>query len=127
MAKSITTFLMFEGKAKQAMDFYQSLFPNSEIQQIDYAEDGTVRLATFILNGETFMCIDSSVHHAFTFTPSISMFVECDSIDELERLFHRLSEGGQVLMDLGEIPGSEKFGWVQDQFGVSWQLNVFNA
>jgi predicted 3-demethylubiquinone-9 3-methyltransferase (glyoxalase superfamily) len=70
------------------------------------------------------MCIDSPIKHEFTFTPSISLFVRCDSLDEIQDLYEKVSHGGSVLMELGEIPGYEKFGWVQDQYGVSWQLSL---
>ncbi|PUA36683.1 hypothetical protein C8Z91_25245 [Paenibacillus elgii] len=128
--QKITTFLMFEGKAEEAMNFYIRLFDRSEIismQQYGPNEagaEGTVVQALFSLNGQVFMCIDSSVKHNFTFTPSMSLYVTCDTEAEIERVFGRLSDGGSVLMPLGAYPFSEKFGWVQDKFGVSWQLNL---
>ncbi len=128
--QKIRTFLMFEGRAEEAMDLYTSLFERSGIVSMDRygpnedGKEGTVRKATFRLGGQEFMCIDSSVHHAFTFTPAISLFVSCDSESEVDRLFGRLSEGGQVLMPLAAYPFSEKFGWVMDRFGVSWQLSL---
>jgi predicted 3-demethylubiquinone-9 3-methyltransferase (glyoxalase superfamily) len=122
--QKISTFLMFTGQAEEAMNFYISLFADSEITKILHQQDGTVMHATFTLKGQSFMCIDSSIDHDFTFTPSMSLFVQCDSQDEINGLYEKLSEGGSVLMPLGELPGSEKFGWVQDQFGVSWQLNL---
>jgi predicted 3-demethylubiquinone-9 3-methyltransferase (glyoxalase superfamily) len=70
------------------------------------------------------MCSDSPVKHGFSFTPSSSTFVDFDSTSELERVFSVLSEGGQVLMPLGNYGFSEKFGWLNDKFGVSWQLNL---
>jgi predicted 3-demethylubiquinone-9 3-methyltransferase (glyoxalase superfamily) len=124
----ITTFLMFEGEAEEAMNFYISLFPNSEITRINRygpegpGEEGSVHFATFTLNGQTFMAIDS-YGHPFTFTPSISLFVQFDTVEEVDDLFHTLSEGGEVLMPLNQYPFSERFGWVNDRFGVSWQLN----
>jgi predicted 3-demethylubiquinone-9 3-methyltransferase (glyoxalase superfamily) len=73
------------------------------------------------------MCIDSSVKHDFDFTPSMSLYVDCESEEEIDRLFEKLSDEGMVLMPLGESPFSVKFGWVQDKFGVSWQLNFPNS
>jgi len=70
------------------------------------------------------MCIDSAVSHNFTFTPSMSLYVQCDSDDEIERVYDALREGGEVLMPLGSYGFSAKFGWVNDPFGVSWQLNL---
>ena len=128
--QKITTFLMFEGKAEEAMNFYTSLFERSEIVNIqrygangDGAE-GTVQQAVFSLNGQLFMCIDSSIKHGFTFTPSISLYVACDTEDEIDRVFDRLAQDGSVLMPLAAYPFSEKFGWVADKYGVSWQLNL---
>ena len=126
---NISTFLMFEGKAETAMNFYISLFDKSELISENRYDDsqssmaGKIKYATFKLNGTYFMCSDSPVQHDFTFTPSISIFVECNSSDELERLFYALSEDGKVFMPLDNYGFSEKFGWVEDKFGVSWQLN----
>jgi predicted 3-demethylubiquinone-9 3-methyltransferase (glyoxalase superfamily) len=115
---------MFTGQAEEAMNFYISLFDDSEITNIANQEDGTVLHATFTMKGQSYMCIDSPITHDFTFTPSISLFVKCDSIEEVNELFEKLSQEGTVLMPLGEIPGSVIFGWVQDKYGVSWQLNL---
>jgi predicted 3-demethylubiquinone-9 3-methyltransferase (glyoxalase superfamily) len=120
----ITPFLMFDGKAEEAMNFYTSLFDQSEIKSVVHHEDGTVLHATFTLKGQRFMCIDSRVKHDFTFTPSISMFVTCDTEEEIDELFAKLSQDGQVLMPLAPSPVSKKFGWVTDKYGVSWQLNL---
>jgi len=68
------------------------------------------------------MCIDSPSVHEFTFTPSISLFVDCESVEEIEKLYSALSKDGKEFMPLGEYGFSEKFGWCQDRFGVSWQL-----
>ena len=130
MARKITPFLMFEGAAEEAMQFYIALFSDSQIKRIERYEageagaEGSVKLAEFNVVGQDVLCIDSPVKHQFTFTPSVSLFVECDSEDELEMLFGRLSENGQTLMPLGDYGFSKKFGWVNDRFGVSWQLNL---
>ncbi len=131
MNPKITTFLMFEGDAEEAIEFYTSLFDDSEIVRIKkYGPDnphgpkaeGTVQNALFTLKGQQYMAIDS-FGHDFTFTPSISLFVKCDSEEELETLYEKLSEGGEIAMPLNNYGFSTKFGWVQDRFGVSWQLN----
>lgn len=128
--KKITTFLMFEGSAEEAMTFYMSVFDDAEIISImrygadGPGEDGSVQQAMFSLAGERFMCIDSPVKHEFTFTPSISLFVQCESEEELGRLYAALGENGTELMPLGNYGFSTKFGWVSDRFGVSWQLNL---
>jgi len=83
-----------------------------------------VQHATFSLNGQEFMCIDSNAKHGFTFTPSISLYVKCKTEEEIEALFNKLSGGGQIFMPLSSYPFSKKFGWLSDKFGVSWQLNL---
>lgn len=70
------------------------------------------------------MCIDSPMKHGFTFTPAISLFVQCADEAELNRLYAALADGGAELMPLGNYGFSPKFGWVNDRFGVSWQLNL---
>lgn len=131
--QKITTFLMFEGKAEAAMNFYMSLFRESAVINItrygpnEDGPEGSVLHASFTLNGQQFMCIDSYVKHKFTFTPAISLYVSCDTSEEIEHLFAQLSEGGSVLMPLSSYPFSEKFGWLVDKFGVSWQLTLEKA
>jgi len=128
--QKVTTFLMFEGQAEEAMELYTSLFPNSEIVAItrygpgEEGPEGTVQHATFTLNGQPFMAIDSYVQHGFTFTPSMSLYVTCETDAEVDRLYQILSEGGQVMMPLDAYPFSAKFAWLADRFGVSWQLSL---
>jgi predicted 3-demethylubiquinone-9 3-methyltransferase (glyoxalase superfamily) len=128
MSTTVTTFLMFEGKAEEAMNFYVSLFKDARVTEITrYGKDeggpeGSVMKATFSLAGRDFYCIDSPAKHGFTFTPSISLFVECDSESEVDTLFARLSDGGAVMMPLDAYPFSKKFGWAADRYGVSWQI-----
>ena len=83
-----------------------------------------MKRAEFTLAGHRLACIDSPVKHAFTFTPSISLFVECQDEAELDAAFGKLAEGGAVLMPPGNYGFSAKFAWAQDRFGVSWQLNL---
>jgi predicted 3-demethylubiquinone-9 3-methyltransferase (glyoxalase superfamily) len=119
-----------EGRAQAALDLYFATFPDSRMVRVDrYAEGdpapvGTIKVAVFTLCGREFMCADSPVKHGFSFTPSSSTFVEYDSAAELDRAFQALSEGGQVLMPLNNYGFSPRFGWVNDRFGVSWQLNL---
>jgi predicted 3-demethylubiquinone-9 3-methyltransferase (glyoxalase superfamily) len=129
----ITTFLMFEGKAEEAMNFYISLFAGSEIKSISrYGENeggliGSVRHAVFAINGQEFMCIDSVVKHGFSFTPAMSLFVSLGTESELDKIYAALSEGGQILMPLAAYPFSKKYGWINDKYGVSWQLTLADA
>lgn len=127
-------FLMFqEGVAQSALDLYFATFPDSRMVRVErYAEGGpgpagTIKVAVFTICGREFMCSDSPVRHNFSFTPSSSTFVDFDSAAELERAFAALSEGGHVLMPLGDYGFSQRFGWLADRFGVSWQLNLATA
>ena len=127
----VTPFLMFQnGDAEEAMNFYISLIEDSAITNIaryganESGDEGTVMQATFTLKGQEFMCIDSNVKHQFDFTPSFSIFLTCDTEEELESIYGKLSDGGQALMPLGDYGFSKKFGWLNDRFGVSWQLNL---
>ncbi len=129
--KKVTPFLMFQGgQAEEAMNFYVSLIEESGITNIvrygpgEAGDEGTVTRALFQLKGQEFMCIDSNVSHAFDFTPSFSIFLTCESEAEIETLYEKLGEDGQSLMPLGDYGFSRKFGWLNDRFGVSWQLDL---
>lgn len=128
--QKITPFLMFEGRAEEAMNYYIALFEQAEIVSItrygpdEMGTEGSVKHALFSINDQEFMCIDSNVEHDFTFTPAISLYVNCQTEAEIDRLFEKLSNGGQILMPLDRYPFSEKFAWIADKFGVSWQLNL---
>lgn len=128
--QKLTTFLMFAGQAEEAMNFYISLFENSKVLSItrygsgEAGAEGSVMHATFTLNGQEFMCIDSNIEHGFTFTPAMSIYIKCESEAEIDRLYDALSNAGQVLMPLDRYPFSEKFAWLADRFGVSWQLSL---
>jgi len=126
----ILPFLMFTGQAEEAMTFYVSLFPRSQVISVErYGAEGpgpvgTIKQAVFELNALRMRCFDSPAAHAFTFTPALSLFVDCDSQADLDQAFERLAQGGQVLMPVDAYGFSRRFGWVQDRFGVSWQLNL---
>jgi predicted 3-demethylubiquinone-9 3-methyltransferase (glyoxalase superfamily) len=131
MTVTVRPFLMFQnGKAEEAMNFYTSVLPEARIESIDrYGEGqpgpaGTVKLASFSVGDQSVMCIDSPVAHAFTFTPAFSFFVTCRSEEDLRRIAAALGEGGSVLMPLGSYGFSRLFTWLNDRFGVSWQLNL---
>lgn len=112
------------------MKFYVSLIPGSEVIDIvrygpgGPGPEGSVMKGTFSLGGQTVLCTDSFVKHAFTFTPAQSFFVTCRSEGEIRRLAGALAEGGAELMPLGDYGFSRQFAWVNDRFGVSWQLNL---
>lgn len=125
------SFLMFQdGSAQAALDLYFTTFPDSNMVRVEHwaqgeaDPSGTIKVAVFTICGREFMCSDSPIKHDFAFTPSSSTFVDFDSVAELERVFGILAEGGKVLMPLDTYGFSERFGWVSDRFGVSWQLNL---
>ena len=130
MAERVTPFLMFTGDAERAIELYTSLFDDARILTLDrwgpdgQGPEGTVQQATFSLAGQVFRCFDSPPVHAFTFTPSFSIFVDVSSAEELDRVFAGLADGGGVLMPVDDYGFSRRFGWVNDRFGVSWQLNL---
>lgn len=130
MARSITPFLMFEGAAEEAMRLYVSLFARSGITQIEryrsgeMGPEGSVKRADFTLAGQDLICIDSPARHAFTFTPSLSLFVECEDEAEFDNAFAQLSTNGTIMMAPDNYGFSRKFGWLSDRFGVSWQINL---
>lgn len=115
MKNSIYPCLWFDGKAKEAAEFYCSVFKNSRITA------DTPMVVTFEISGNQFMGLNGGPQ--FTPNPSISFFVVCDTSGETEEAWEQLSEGGSVLMPLDKYEWSEKYGWVQDRFGVSWQLS----
>jgi predicted 3-demethylubiquinone-9 3-methyltransferase (glyoxalase superfamily) len=111
------------------MSLYVSLF-NGSVQRLErygpgeQGAEGSVKRAEFTLCGHQLSVIDSPIKHAFTFTPSPSLFVECEDDAEFERASTHLSAGGTVLMPPGNYGFSRKFTWLNDRFGVSWQLNL---
>jgi len=115
----VIPFLWFDNRAEEAAELYTSIFENSNIQEISGMS------VTFELKGQSFIAFNGGPY--FNFTPAISFFVNCDTLEEINLSFEKLSKGGKVLMDLNEYPFSEKFGWVEDKFGVSWQLNLSSA
>jgi predicted 3-demethylubiquinone-9 3-methyltransferase (glyoxalase superfamily) len=125
----ITPFLMFEGCAEAAMNLYVATIPDSRIIETKRygagspAPEGSVMTARFSLAGQTIMCSDSFVRHAFTFTPSMSLFVTCASEAEFDRIADALAHG-DYLMPKGNYGFSRNFTWFNDRFGVSWQLNL---
>ena len=114
--QNITPFLWFNGQAEEAMNFYTSVFKDSKVINVSrYGEGapapkGTVMSATFELNGQKFMALNGGPHHSFT--PAISFFVECETQEEVDELWNKLSEGGS----------DEQCGWLKDKFGLSWQV-----
>lgn len=130
MFNSVSTHLMFFGAASEAMELYQSEFDEFKIQEIHKYGDadgemaGQIMLAKVKFADHDLLIIDSPPVHDFTFTPAISLFVDFGNSDVLDHAFEVLSNNGKVFMPLDNYGFSPRFGWVQDRFGVSWQLNL---
>jgi predicted 3-demethylubiquinone-9 3-methyltransferase (glyoxalase superfamily) len=127
MAKKLSTFLMFDGKAEEAMNLYCALFETKPESVTRWGAEaptvtGKILQASCTIKGQHLMFFDSNVKHAFGFTPAISLFVDCDDAAEVDRLFAELSKGGAVMMPLDAYPFAKRFAWIADRFGVSWQL-----
>lgn len=133
MMNSIRPMLMFSGEhhgqAEEAVSFYIETFPDSRLTAIEkYGPgetdpEGTVKAASFVLNGRGFMAMDSAFPHAFNFTPSISFYVNVDDLSEFDELVAGLTEGGQALMPPDDYGIGRRFAWVADRFGVTWQVH----
>ena len=114
--QKITPFLWFDGKAEEAMNFYISIFKNSKIVSVTrYGEagpgpKGTVMTAKFELDGQEFVALNGGPQ--FTFTEAISFVVNCETQQEVDELWEKLSEGGE----------KSRCGWLKDKYGLSWQI-----
>ncbi len=121
--------LMFQdGRAEEALNFYVDLFGGEVVMLQRYGTEtpdmeGKIQLATFRIAGLQLNIMDSPVPHEFDFTPSISLAFRCESEDELDRIYQALLEDGQAMMPKNDY-GFAPFAWLNDRFGVSWQLNV---
>ncbi len=121
--QKITPHLWFDKEAKEAAELYTSIFKNSKIKNITTIHNtpsGSVDAVSFEISGQSFMAL--SAGPLFKFNPSISFHVKCRTKEEVDALWGKLSEGGTILMELGKYPFSERYGWLQDKFGVSWQI-----
>ncbi len=116
MQKKITTFLTFDGTAGEAVEFYTSIFPDSKVTSerrygpAGPGPEGSLMTATFELNGQEFMALNGG--QSFSFAPGMSLFVDCETQEEVDAYYDKLAEGGEEVA----------CGWVTDKFGVSWQV-----
>ena len=127
----IAPFLWFAHNAEEAMNFYISCFRNSQITSKSYYNEEAAKVsgqpkdslmaASFTLNEQEFMVLNGGP--VFELNPSISLFVNCETEQQTDELWNKLSDGGRVLMQYENYPFSKKYGWIQDRFGLSWQLN----
>lgn len=108
--QKITTFLMFNDKAEEAMNFYASIFKNSKIVNTMPGPNGSVMGGTVELDGQQLMTFNGGPH--FSFSQGISLFVKAETQEEIDHLYEELSVGGE----------KQQCGWVTDKFGVSWQI-----
>lgn len=123
----IIPHLWYDREAREAAEFYIGLFENSRLTNVALLEDtpsGDAQTVSFELAGQPFLAISAGPH--FEFNPSISLMVACDSVEEVDTKWRALSEGGTELMALGEYPFSKRYGWIQDGYGLSWQLMLSN-
>ncbi len=128
--QKIVPNLWFASQAEEAAKFYTSLFKNSRIGkstrygkagfEFHHQPEGALMTIGFELEGQEFVGLNGGP--IFTFTPAISFLVACKTKDEVDALWKELSAGGQALMELGEYPFSERYGWTADRFGVNWQV-----
>lgn len=124
----ITPFIWFNNQAEEAINTYISLFPDSEITSVSRYPEGTPAPAgsfmtgNFTLNGQSFAAINGGPH--FKLNPSISFYVICETEDEINTLWTKLFEGGMAMMPLDKYPWSERYGWLADRFGMTWQLTL---
>jgi predicted 3-demethylubiquinone-9 3-methyltransferase (glyoxalase superfamily) len=112
-----------DGRAREAAEWYVTLLPESQVEGVieDGPGTGTVY---FTLAGRPFIAFDSPVKHGFDFTPSMSIFVECDGDEQVHALFDQIADGGGVLMPVADYGFSSSFGWATDRYGVSWQIGT---
>jgi predicted 3-demethylubiquinone-9 3-methyltransferase (glyoxalase superfamily) len=121
--QKITPHLWFNKEAKEAAEFYAALIPNSKIKNITTLHNtpsGDCDVVSFELCGQPFMAI--SAGPLFKFNPSVSFHVKCRTKGEVDAMWEKLSQGGKILMPLGAYPFSERYGWVEDKYGLSWQV-----
>lgn len=121
--RTITPFLWYDAEARKAAELYVSTFPKSKITRVDTIEgtpSGTVELVSMTIWGHDFTLMSAGPF--MPFTPAISFMVGCETKSEVDSIWKKLEKGGTILMPLQEYPFSERYGWIQDRFGVSWQL-----
>src|SRR5882724_9132383 len=124
MTQKIVTHLWFDKEAKEATAFYASLFENSTVNHVTTitgTPSGDADIVTFTLAGQDFMAISAGPY--FKLNPSISLFVIFDNEKEIEAVWNKLIEGGKALMPYQTYPWAHKYGWLQDKYGLSWQLS----
>ena len=126
--QKITPHLWFDREAKEAAELYVSLLPNSRVTNVTTltgTPSGDCDIVSFELAGLPFMAIGAGP--LFKFNPSVSLQVRCSTKEEADAIWGGLAPGGKVLMPLDAYPFSERYGWVQDKYGLSWQVMYVGA
>jgi predicted 3-demethylubiquinone-9 3-methyltransferase (glyoxalase superfamily) len=121
--RKITPHLWFDKEAEEAAELYSSTFPDSRVTDVTTLHDtpsGDGDVVSFELSGQPFMAI--SAGPLFKFTPAVSFLVSCKTKEEVDGVWDRLSQGGTTLMPLDSYPFSERYGWTEDRYGLSWQV-----
>lgn len=130
--QKIIPHLWFDKESEEAINLYTSVFKNSSVgtksyytevgQEFHKQEPGTLMSVEFTLDGFSMLSINAGP--MFKFTPAISFFINCETEEEIDTMYSKLSEGGSVLMELQKYPFSEKYAWIADKFGLTWQLSL---
>lgn len=130
--QKITPFLWFDNNAEDAVKFYTSIFGHSEMSSITRYNEastntsgqkaGTAMKISFKLEGQNFTALNGGAH--FKLNQAISFFVYCESDTKIKKIYNKLCEGGKIFFPLDKYDWSERYAWVQDKFGLSWQLDV---
>jgi len=121
--QKITPHLWFDTEAEEAAEFYTSLFNNSQVKNtttLQNTPSGTVKRVRIEFLGQEYILLSAGPY--FRFTPAVSFLVACNTKEDVDSLWGKLSAGGSPLIDLGEYPFSEKYGWLEDRYGLSWQI-----
>ncbi len=124
MITAAAPFLMFQGRCEEALTFYADAIPGASILSLDRKPDGTVAMARLSVAGLEIIANDSPPVHDFDFTPSTSTFLIVDTPEEVDALAGALGMDGETMMPPDNYGFSRRFAWVQDRFGVSWQINA---
>ncbi|MFD0683204.1 VOC family protein [Actinomadura fibrosa] len=141
VTQKLAIFLMFQGNAEEAMNFYTSLFEDAEVLQVIRARaedpgwtEGTLQYGIFRIAGQQVVCSntpppDSPLREIapwdeFTFNPAMTMYVQRDSVEDFDALYEALAEGGRVYLPAKEYGFSPRFAWLDDRYGISWRIDL---
>ncbi|MWB78976.1 VOC family protein [Pseudooceanicola sp. 216_PA32_1] len=121
---SLAPFVMFQGTAAEAVETYCAILPDARAEVVQNDGAGAPQLWRLEVAGTEIMVLDSPAVHDFDLTASLSFYLTCDSSEEVDRLYAALAEDGKVMMPLDSYPFAERYAWVTDRFGLSWQIRT---